>query len=232
MEEPPGQVSADGVPLFPLPNCVLFPRVILPLQVFEPRYCSMVEELVTLPESRQILAVALLRPGHDDLYHTKTAPIFPVVCTGKVVRWERVDDGRYAILVLGLDRATVVAENRARPYRRVHLAPALPPARLGEKEEMELVNRVARVLCQAVREGLVEKSVIDQLTRPAADLSHLVDILSFHLIPSSDSCIKQRVLEEPDVRLRAEIVGQWLSEQINLLKRCRERPWPPPLSLN
>ncbi len=232
MEDPPAHVSTEGIPLFPLPNCVLFPRVILPLQVFEPRYCSMIEDLVALPPERQKLAVGLLRPNFDDVYHTKAAPIFPVICTGRIVRWERLDDGRYAILVLGEERAIVVCEDRAKSYRRVQLAPTLPQTRLAEAEESELVNNLARHLCRAVREGLIEKSVIDQLTRPAANLTHLVDLLSFHLIPSSDSCIKQRVLEEHDIRTRSEIVGQWLADQIEMVKRCREQPWPPPLSLN
>ena len=55
----------EELPVFPLPNAVLFPGTTLPLYVFEPRYRQMVEDV--LRHGRWI-AVALLRPGYDADY--------------------------------------------------------------------------------------------------------------------------------------------------------------------
>ena len=53
------------VPIFPLPNVVFFPRVVLPLHVFEPRYLQMTEDALA---GEKLLAGALLRPGFEKDY--------------------------------------------------------------------------------------------------------------------------------------------------------------------
>ena len=53
------------IPLFPLPNVVLFPNVFLPLHIFEDRYRDMVTD--ALVEDR-IIGMVLLRPGWEDNY--------------------------------------------------------------------------------------------------------------------------------------------------------------------
>src|SRR5439155_576777 len=66
----------SSVPLFPLPNVVLFPRAVLPLHIFEERYKEMTAE--ALAGDRQV-AMALLKPGWEkDYYHRPV--IEPVVC--------------------------------------------------------------------------------------------------------------------------------------------------------
>jgi hypothetical protein len=48
------------VPLFPLPNVVLFPRAVLPLHIFEERYKAMTADVLA---GDRLIAMALLRPG-------------------------------------------------------------------------------------------------------------------------------------------------------------------------
>src|SRR5262245_53587958 len=50
------------IPLFPLPNLVLFPHILQPLHIFEPRYRKMVADALT---SERLLALALLKPGWE-----------------------------------------------------------------------------------------------------------------------------------------------------------------------
>src|SRR5262249_59154767 len=67
----------DGVArLFPLPNVVLFPRVVQPLHIFDPRYRQMTAHALA---SDRYLALALLKPGWAAAYQAKPA-IHPVVC--------------------------------------------------------------------------------------------------------------------------------------------------------
>src|SRR5438105_7782889 len=115
-EDSPTDLSA--VPLFPLPNVVLFPRAVLPLHIFEERYKVMTAE--ALAGERQV-AMALLKPGWEKNYYHRPA-IDPVVCVGTILSYELLADGKYNFLLQGHTRARVVRElseedDWERPYR-------------------------------------------------------------------------------------------------------------------
>jgi Lon protease-like protein len=104
----------SSVPLFPLPNAVLFPGVPLPLHVFEPRYREMVRD-AEQSEGR-VIGMVLLRGEWRREYYG--APeIFPVGCAGRMVSVEPLADGRYNILLHGVREFSVVGERRDRAYR-------------------------------------------------------------------------------------------------------------------
>ncbi len=76
--------------LFPLPNLVLFPHVMQPLHIFEPRYRQMTADALT---SDRLIAVVLLRPGWEAEYPGRP-PINPVACLGKIVAEQRLHNER------------------------------------------------------------------------------------------------------------------------------------------
>src|SRR4029453_2152934 len=78
------------IPIFPLPNVVLFPSVFLPLHIFEPRYREMVGEALA---GDRIIGMALLRPGWEGDYEGRP-PIYPVGCAGFITFSEQHSDGR------------------------------------------------------------------------------------------------------------------------------------------
>src|SRR3954470_1563852 len=110
----------SAVPLFPLPNVVLFPRAVLPLHVFEERYKAMTAD--ALRGDRQV-AMALLKPGWERDYYSRRA-IEPVVCIGTILTHERLPDGKYNFLLQGHTRARVVQEaDGEQDYRVATLEP-------------------------------------------------------------------------------------------------------------
>src|SRR5262249_33363847 len=111
---------SQQIPIFPLPNCVLLPRAILPLHLFEPRYREMAADIV---DDHRLVAMALLKPGYEAKYYTHVAAIHPVLCVGRIVRYERLDDGRYNLLLQGVCRAKVRREDKECSYRRGWLVP-------------------------------------------------------------------------------------------------------------
>src|SRR5271166_4788446 len=92
------------VRLFPLPNLVLFPHVMQPLHIFEPRYRQLTADALA---ADRLITLALLRPGWEADYDGKPA-IHPVACIGRVVAEQRLDDGRFNILLRGLSRLRVL----------------------------------------------------------------------------------------------------------------------------
>jgi Lon protease-like protein len=101
------------IPIFPLPNAVLFPGVFLPLHIFEPRYRAMVADAL---RGDRVIGMALLRPGWESDYEGRP-PIFAIGCAGLVTHAERLPDGRFDIVLKGLSRFRVVEEEPGRPYR-------------------------------------------------------------------------------------------------------------------
>ena len=109
------------IPLFPLPNVVLFPDVFLPLHVFEPRYREMVADAL---EGDRIIGMVMLRAGYEDEYEGNP-PIYAVGCAGVITNAQRLEDGRYNIVLGGLAKFRITGEDHRRPYRVAEIE-ALP----------------------------------------------------------------------------------------------------------
>lgn len=107
----------SNIPLFPLPNVVLFPGVPLPLHIFEPRYRDMVRD--TPPEHGMIGMVLLRGEWRKDYYGRPD--VFPTGCAGRLLSVESLPDGRYNILLHGVREFTVQGELHAHSYRRAQV---------------------------------------------------------------------------------------------------------------
>lgn len=105
------------IPIFPLPNAVLFPSVFLPLHVFEPRYRQMVADAL---DADRLIGMVLLRPGWELEYEGRP-PVYPVGCAGVMTHAESLPDGRYNIVLRGLQKFRIVGEHDDPPYRRARI---------------------------------------------------------------------------------------------------------------
>lgn len=94
------------LPIFPLPDTVLFPGVFLPLHIFEPRYRQLVARAI---EGDRIIGMALLVPGHEEEYEGRP-PVFPVGCAGLITHVERQNDGRFNLILRGLEKFRIDEE--------------------------------------------------------------------------------------------------------------------------
>ena len=78
----------SSIPLFPLPNVVLFPNVFLPLHIFELRFREMVTDAL---HSDRIIGMALLRPGWEEDYEGRP-PVYSVGCAGLITNFEQLEN--------------------------------------------------------------------------------------------------------------------------------------------
>src|SRR4051794_30821611 len=95
------------IPIFPLPNVVLFPNVFLPLHIFEPRYRAMVADALA---GDRIIGMTLLQPGFEGDYEGRP-PVYAIGCAGLITHSEVLPDGRYNIVLRGLERFRIVDED-------------------------------------------------------------------------------------------------------------------------
>ena len=133
----------DRIPIFPLPNVVLFPKTYLPLHIFEPRYREMVRDAAA---GRQCIGMALLKEGWEANYYG-APPLYPIGCVGRLVRMQPLPDGRFDILLLGLERCLIEESFNDRSYReaRIALRPDVP----GEALPASLRAEVERLLTES-----------------------------------------------------------------------------------
>lgn len=109
------------LPIFPLPNVVLFPNVFLPLHIFEPRYRQMVTDAL---ETDRLIGMCLLQPGYDADYAGRP-PVFPIGCAGVMTHADQLADGRYNIVLKGMQRFRVTGEVTGRAYRQARIEPLI-----------------------------------------------------------------------------------------------------------
>jgi len=106
------------IPVFPLPNVVLFPKTYLPLHIFEPRYRAMVSDAAM---SGQCIGMALLKEGWETDYYGHP-PVFSVGCVGRLASVQPLADGRSNILLQGLERFAIEREWYDKSYREATIS--------------------------------------------------------------------------------------------------------------
>jgi Lon protease-like protein len=222
----PGSFSGV-VRLFPLPNLVLFPYVVQPLHVFEPRYRQMLAD--ALADDR-LLAMALLKPGWEEDYH-KAPPIHPVVCVGRVFKEERLPDGRYNLLLHGLARAALVEEIPGDKLYRSARARLVEEVSAPEASEQGLRRHLGEQIGRWFAGQSAARAQLRKLLESALPLGTLCDVLTFAL--PVGVALKQELLEEPRVRER---VGRLLAHLESAAppqpSQPEQRLFPPGFSAN
>src|SRR5438876_6701333 len=103
----PGEME---IALFPLPNLVLFPNIVVPLHIFEERYKRMVNGCIDRDEA---FGLVLLRSGAED---ESDETIHRVGVSARIVDVERLDEGRLNILCEGQSRFRILRLTQQTPF--------------------------------------------------------------------------------------------------------------------
>jgi uncharacterized protein len=101
------------VPIFPLPDTVLFPKTLIPIYIFEERYRAMTRE--ALEGDRQIV-MALLRDSLREEGIGSPA-VYEIACLGKIETYEELEGGKYNLVLAGTHRVRLIREIQHTPYR-------------------------------------------------------------------------------------------------------------------
>lgn len=101
----PGAGGSEVIPLFPL-GTPLFPGVVLPLQVFEPRYRRLMADLIALPadSDRRRFGVVAIRQGWEVERVAPAEALYDVGCTAALRAVAAQPDGGYQVVTVGADR--------------------------------------------------------------------------------------------------------------------------------
>jgi uncharacterized protein len=196
------------IPLFPLPNLVLFPSTVAPLHIFEPRYRLMVREAL---EGDGRIGIVLLKPGWEKEYE-ETPAVYSVGGLGVISDHEELEDGKFNIMLTGLDRFQIESEVRQTPYRIARvllLKDSLPDDAESESIQRKLLGHFQELAGD--EQERIPMNRISELRVP-----ELVNVISMSLeIPPQE---KQLLLQADDVAQRADLVLE-IMEQLVSRKR-------------
>lgn len=179
--------------IFPLGGALLFPRMQLPLHIFEPRYRAMITD--SLARDRRI---GMIQPRDAN----EPPALFDIGCVGRIADVEALPDGRFDIVLEGLARFTILRElDVTTPFRQVE-------ARLEESAEDEFLS-------------LGERASLEMESRKFADgLGYAVDweavtrlddeslVNGIAQIAPFDVASKQALLEAETLGNRAALIVQ------------------------
>lgn len=191
------------IPVFPLQGCILLPRSSLPLNIFEPRYLTMVSDALS---SHRVIGI--VQPGGQaedgESPQGKNCALRSTGCVGRITQYSETDDGRMLITLTGVARFHIAGEKPSlHPYRlcNVTYQPYDKDFIQGHGQEAVDWQRLLRVLRMYLdaRKLSADWSSIE---RSPAEL--LVNTLA--MISPYGPEEKQALLEAPDLKQRSEVL--------------------------
>lgn len=202
------------LPLFPLPDAVLFPTMRLPLHIFEPRYRQMVRDA-----KRQGLPIAI---GHMKIMPDAgpgPVVVHPVVGAGFIDSLEELPDGRFLIVLLGEARVLIREEKETpHPYRVVAGDPVLD-LEISSEETRRVLEEVRRVILAIHHSDPLIGSTLSAAIAEQTGVGEVADTLAGLI--HADPVLRQQWLEERNPAARLHAVTEAL-ETMLALSRSRE----------
>lgn len=190
-----------SLPVFPLQGCILLPRSSLPLNVFEPRYLSMVDDVIA---GDRVVGIVQPLGTDEESPASKGHPLRQTGCAGRLSAFSETEDGRLLITLTGICRFDIVGEAQSvKPYRicDADYGPYLKDLIRGHGQSAVDWPRFLAVL-KSYLEARKLSADWDSIQRSPTEL--LINTLS--IISPYGPEEKQALLEAPDLKTRAEVL--------------------------
>ncbi len=162
--------KAIELPLFPL-NLVLFPGMVLPLHIFEPRYRRMIADC---QEQERPFGIVLVKPDSQPLQEEP----YPVGTMAEIRDLNRLEDGRFLLTAVGLQRFRILSQHRQKPYLSgivetfEDMAEPADALMASAKQAQSLFSTYLEMLLKAANE--TEHNISSYLPNPPEALSHFI----------------------------------------------------------
>jgi hypothetical protein len=196
--------SFDVTPLFPLPDVVFFPKTLLPLHVYEPRYRALTSEAL---EQDRIICTALLKPGWESDYYG-SPEVYPVGCVGKIVQHEKLPDGRYNITLDGITKVSIESSVRLDPYRLVRVKPMEDDATWARGQRAAEEAAELMQLFRQVHEGQAPSILLAEMLGQEMTPESILNTVALNL--NAEPEVKEQLLELDSLDRRYQAVLQIL----------------------
>jgi Lon protease-like protein len=208
----------ESLPVFPLPATVLFPGVVIPLHIFEPRYRAMVRDAL---DTDDLIALAMVQPGLEE---EDTPPLCDVACAGTIIHSEQLPDGGFNILLQGSFRVRLVAElPRERLYRRFSAEVIPAPTEHDEKAARQELVELESCVVSLVHSVAERDAELVEVVRSTTDPIKLADILAATVV--RDASVQQDLLATSNLKSRlSKLVAAMVDVLVEVGEPSSARP--------
>jgi len=191
------------IPVFPLDGAMLLPGGDLPLQIFEPRYLNMIDDVMA---GDRIVGMIQTRSGGD----RERPKLAEVGCAGRVTSYAETSDSRYLITLTGVCRFDAGEELFAHtPYRQLRARYDRFETDLKDQSQAQAPEAARARFARALKRYLNRRELdIDWETAHSAPLEALVTSLAMGL--PFEPAEKQALLEAPTLSGRFETLSTLL----------------------
>lgn len=186
------------IPVFPLPQCLLFPHLVVPLHIFEPRYRQMTFEAL---DRHGVLAMALFEGEAWRKDYEGRPPIRPMVCVGAILHHEKLSDGTYNLMVHGVCRARVIREVPGGAYRTAILEPSEIDV-ASEEAVAEIGGRLELLLADEALSAHPPVTALSEVVSEKISAAALGDLLAGALFDDTED--RYALLAEGNLQTRLE----------------------------
>jgi uncharacterized protein len=211
---------SETLPLFPL-GTVLYPGLLLPLNIFEERYRELVRDLLDGPEPRRFGVIAI-RKGRETGVDGISA-LYQIGCTATVREVAEQDDGRYHLVTVGTQRFQLASLDNSRPYLQGEVD--LLEEEVGDEAAAGLAVDAVQRGFHGYVEALASRESV-QVTVPELPDEPL--LLSYLVAASMilDLSVRQDLLAEPDAERRLGAERALLARETTMLRSLTATPAP------
>jgi Lon protease-like protein len=211
---------SETLPLFPL-GTVLYPGLLLPLNIFEERYRELVRDLLDGPEPRRFGVIAI-RKGRETGVDGISA-LYQIGCTATVREVAEQDDGRYHLVTVGTQRFQLASLDNSRPYLQGEVD--LLEEEVGDEAAAGLAVDAVQRGFHGYVEALASRESVEVTVPELPD----EPLLLSYLVAASmilDLSVRQDLLAEPDAERRLGAERALLARETTMLRSLTATPAP------
>jgi Lon protease-like protein len=211
---------SETLPLFPL-GTVLYPGLLLPLNIFEERYRELVRDLLDGPEPRRFGVIAI-RKGRETGVDGISA-LYQIGCTATVREVAEQDDGRYHLVTVGTQRFQLASLDNSRPYLQGEVD--LLEDEVGDEAAAGLAVQAVQRGFHGYVEALASRESVEVTVPELPD----EPLLLSYLVAASmilDLSVRQDLLAEPDAERRLGAERALLARETTMLRSLTATPAP------
>ena len=211
---------SETLPLFPL-GTVLYPGLLLPLNIFEERYRQLVHDLLDGPEPRRFGVIAI-RKGRETGVDGISA-LHEVGCTATLREVAEQDDGRFHLVTVGTQRFRLASLDDTQPYLQGEVE--LLDEEVGDEAAAGLAAQSVQRGFRGYVEALASQESIEVAVPELPD----EPLLLSYLVAASmilDLPVRQQLLAEPDAERRLGAERALLARETTMLRSLTATPAP------
>jgi Lon protease-like protein len=211
---------SETLPLFPL-GTVLYPGLVLPLNIFEERYRQLVRDLLDGPEPQRFGVIAI-RKGRETGVDGISA-LHQIGCIASLREVDEQDDGRFHLVTVGTQRFRLASLDDSRPYLQGEVD--LLAEEVGDEAAAGLAAQAVQRGFRGYVEALASRESVEVTVPELPD----EPLLLSYLVAASmilDLPVRQDLLAEPDAERRLGAERALLARETTMLRSLTATPAP------